>query len=76
MLCSTCKKPKADLHARKSRLMPTVTLYQCNECVKAKMEPRYIIILYGRANGAESVSEYIRNHRYVGEPILAKELVK
>lgn len=76
MICSTCSKQRAELHPRKSRLMPSVTLYLCNDCTKAKMEPRYIIILYGRANGAESVSEYIRNHRYVGAPILAKELVK
>lgn len=75
MVCSSCKKQKAELHPRKSRLMPGMTLYLCNDCAKAKMEPRYVIVLYGRSHGAESVSEYIRNHRYVGEPILARELV-
>jgi protein-arginine kinase activator protein McsA len=76
MLCSSCSKPKAELHPRKSRLLAGTMLYLCNDCAKAKMEPRYIIILHGRSNGAESVSDYIRNHRYVGKPILAKELVR
>jgi hypothetical protein len=76
VVCSSCKAAKAELHPKKSRLMPGMTLYLCNQCAKGKFEPRYIIILYGRSNGAESVSEYIKNHRYVGEPILAKELVR
>lgn len=76
MVCSSCSKQKAELHARKSRLMNGMVLYLCNDCSKAKMEPRYLIVLYGRSNGAESVSDYIRNHRYIGEPILAKELVR
>lgn len=76
VVCSSCKKPKAELHPKRSKLMPGMTLYLCDACTKAKMEPRYLIILYGRSNGAESVADYIKNHRYVGEPIMAKELVR
>jgi len=75
MLCSSCGKQKKDLHPKKSRLMPTMNLFLCGECTKAKMEPRFLIILFGRANGAESVAEYIKNHRYSGTDILAKELI-
>lgn len=75
MVCTSCDKQKADLHAKKSRLMPGMTLYLCNDCIRGKMEPRFIIILFGRAHGAESVADYIKNHRYHGAPILAKELI-
>jgi protein-arginine kinase activator protein McsA len=75
MLCSSCGKQKADLHPKKSKLMTGMTLFLCPACTKAKMEPRFLIILYGRSNGAESVSDYIKNHRYVGADILAKELI-
>lgn len=75
MVCSSCGRQKNELHTRKSKLMKGMNLYLCNDCSGAKMEPRYIVILAGRANGAESVSEYIKNHRYCGDPILASELV-
>lgn len=75
MVCTSCDKQKAELHAKKSRLEPGMTLYLCNECIRGKMEPRFIIILHGRANGAESVADYVKHHRYHGNPILAKELI-
>lgn len=75
MVCSSCGKQKQELHPKKSKLMSTMTLLLCNDCTKGKMEPRYLIILTGRSKGAESVSDYVKNHRYHGEPILAKELI-
>jgi hypothetical protein len=39
------------------------------------MEPRFVIILAGRSNGPEYVAEYIKNHKYHGPDILAKELI-
>jgi len=55
--------------------MAGVNLFLCNDCIKGKMEPRYLIILVGRARGAETVAEYIRNRRYCGDDILASELI-
>jgi hypothetical protein len=52
-----------------------MTLLLCNDCLKKKMEPRFVIVLYGRSNGFDSVAEYIRNRRYVGDEILAEEFV-
>jgi hypothetical protein len=40
-----------------------------------KREPRYLIIIYGRANGFDSVAPYIKQRRYVGKEILAQEFV-
>lgn len=76
MVCSCCGKQKAELHPKKSKLMLGATWLLCPPCTKAKMEPRWSIILYGRSNGAESVADYVKNHRYVGEEISAKELIK
>jgi len=47
----------------------------CTECIENKREPRYLIILVGRMEGHLKVADYIKNHRYVGEDILAKEIV-
>lgn len=75
MLCTSCDKQKADLHTKKSRLIANMTLYLCGDCTKAKMEPRFVIVMYGRQNGAMSVADYIKNRRYVGPDILAKEII-
>ncbi len=76
MQCSSCSKQKQELHPKKSKILPNMNLYLCNDCVKSKMEPRWLIILAGRQSGAESVAEYVKAHRYIGEDILAKELIK
>ena len=75
MNCNCCGKQKYELHPKKSALNKAMTLVLCNDCTKTKKEPRFLVILFGRANGAESVAEYIRTHRYCGEEITAKELV-
>lgn len=56
--------------------MAGMTLVLCNECIKFKREPRFLIILVGRQEGPARVAEYIKFHRYCGREITAKELVK
>ena len=78
MVCSSCGKQRNELSARKSKLMPGVPLFLCNDCIKGKLEPRYLIILVGRQKGPAAVAEYIRNARYYDaevKPILASELI-
>lgn len=75
MHCSSCDKPKADLHTKKSRLITNMTLYLCAECTKAKMEPRFVIVLYARQNGPMAVADYVKQRRYIGPDILAKEIL-
>ena len=74
LVCMCCRLPKRELHAKKSALISSMMLNLCNECIANKREPRFIIILYGRQHGIETVAEYLDNDRYVGDPILAKEL--
>jgi hypothetical protein len=47
----------------------------CETCVSSKYEPRWLVILAGRQNGAESVREFILKKRYVGIDISASELL-
>lgn len=75
MKCSSCNKQKANLHARRSNLIKGMNLFMCQACIDLKYEPRYVIILHGRSEGPDKVVDYIKNHRYFGEPILAKELI-
>ena len=75
MICSACSQNRNKLTPKKSRLITGMTLFLCNSCFEKKNEPRYVIILHGRANGIDSVSDYIKNHRYTGADIAAAELV-
>lgn len=75
MMCSVCSGFRETLHPKKSKLLKSVTLLLCNECLKGSREPRYLIILVGRTKGPGFVLEYVKHHRYAGEPILAKELL-
>lgn len=74
MTCSVCKKSKNEVHAKKSRLLPTMKLLLCNDCLENKREPRFVIVIVGR-DDFKAVEEYIKHHRYVGADITAKELV-
>ena len=75
MLCYSCGKSKNELHPKKSSIMNGIQLFMCQSCIDAKYEPRWVIILAGRQNGAESVREYIIKRLYVGRPISAEELI-
>lgn len=74
ILCYSCNKPKNQLNAKKSALLP-ITLLMCETCISSKFEPRWVIILSGRQNGAESVRDFVLKKRYVGDDISASELL-
>jgi protein-arginine kinase activator protein McsA len=75
MECQCCGKQRAELHVKESKLWSKTKLLMCATCIKAKMEPRGVIILAGRKLGAEAISEYVKHHRYCGNEITAKELM-
>lgn len=74
ILCYSCNKTKNQLNVKKSILLP-ISLLMCETCVSSKFEPRWLVILAGRQNGAESVREFILKKRYVGTDISASELL-
>lgn len=77
LTCTVCRKHRANLRPRKSKLMPGMPMFLCNECFDAKREPRFAVIMVARdpEQGLSVVRDYIRNHRYYGEKIRAEELV-
>jgi hypothetical protein len=74
ILCYSCNKSKHKLNAKKSSLLP-INLLMCESCIDAKLEPRWLIILAGRSNGADAVREFVLKKRYIGNEISASELL-
>lgn len=75
--CTVCRKHKANLRPRKSKLIPSLpVMFLCGECYEAKREPRFAVIMVARDpnQGLPVVRDYIRQHRYFGEKITAEEL--
>lgn len=73
--CTSCHAQKYKLRVRKSKLVNGVNLFLCDACFVGKKEPRWAIILIARQFGHEAVADWIKNNRYVGEPILLDELI-
>lgn len=74
ILCYSCNKTKNQLNVRKSSLLP-ISLLMCETCVASKFEPRWLVIIAGRQNGAEAVREFILKKKYIGTDISASELL-
>lgn len=79
LTCTVCRRHRATLRPRKSKLIPGMpTMFLCTECFDGKYEPRFAVILVARDQkngGIEKVRDYIRNHKYFGDKIRAEELV-
>lgn len=74
ILCYSCNKTKNQLNVKKSLLLP-INLLMCETCISSKFEPRWLVIIAGRQNGAEAVREYILKKKYLGNDISASELL-
>ena len=80
MICTSCRKPKASLKQKKSRALPGAQMYLCQDCLDNKREPRGFLVLAGRQaadrgeNPVDSLAYWIKNHRYMGDPITLREL--
>lgn len=74
ILCYSCNKTKNKLDVKRSALLP-INLLMCETCITSKFEPRWVIILAGRSNGAEHVKEFIIKKRYIGNDVAASELL-
>ena len=74
ILCYSCNKSKNKLNLKRSSLLP-INLLMCETCITTKLEPRWVIILAGRQNGADVVKDHVLKKRYVGNDISASELL-
>ena len=52
-----------------------MNLLMCETCISNKFEPRWLIVIAGRQQGAELVKEHVMKKRYVGTEITASELL-
>ena len=76
LVCQSCgKHPRTELVAHKSKLIANFTLLMCQACIDAKYEPRFLVILFARKNGFESVRDYIKKHKYFGDEIKASDVI-
>ena len=75
MNCYSCQKQKNELHPKKSDILNGVVVFMCSSCLEQKLEPRWIIVLGGRTLGADAVRDYVVKRRYLGDEILANELI-
>jgi hypothetical protein len=75
MKCYSCGKNKNELHPKKSDILNGVVSMMCMTCIEEKLEPRWVIVLGGRQRGPEYVRDYIVKRRYIGNDILAHELI-
>lgn len=77
MTCTVCRRHRAQLRPRKSKLMPNTPMFLCNECFEAKREPRWAVIMVARdpEQGIVAVRDYIRTRRYYGDKITAEEIL-
>lgn len=74
-VCTVCKRPKDRLHKRKSKLIPNMQMFLCEACYSGRKEPRFAIILVARSDGPAAVRDYVKNHRYIGDPIHLDDLI-
>jgi hypothetical protein len=75
--CTVCREMRANLRPRRSKLMPGMAMFLCNDCFEGKFEPRFAVILVARDpdQGLSAVRDYVRNHRYHGAKIRLDEIV-
>lgn len=75
MKCFSCNKQKNELITKRSELLQGVDLFICATCSEARFEPRWVVVLAGRQNGADFVKDFVTKKRYIGDEILANELL-
>lgn len=74
MICQSCGNNTAD-HAVKSSLFTNMQLVLCDDCIKHKYEPRWVVVLYGHTYGINAIAAVLRSKGYLGKEITAAELV-
>jgi NMD protein affecting ribosome stability and mRNA decay len=75
ILCYSCSIAKNKIRAIKSRLIPNINLMLCDSCISYGYEPRWAIVIAGRQNGSDLVKDYVLSKKYIGEEIVASELL-
>jgi hypothetical protein len=75
-ICSSCKRQKYEVHAKKSALFPNMDLLMCNTCIKKGYEPRHLIIIAARSGNLRAATPFIVSALYDGDKIHAEDILK
>ena len=75
MKCYSCNKQKNEIHPKKSELLDGVVSLMCQNCIDLRYEPRWVVVLAARSKGPDTVRDFILKRRYIGNDILAHELI-
>lgn len=76
--CEVCgiQRAPGEIHARESQLLKGTKILICSKCESEQKEPRSFVIIVARTRGMAAVRDYINNHRYEGDTITAKQILK
>ena len=72
--CQCCDAPGEQI-VTKSKLKKSISFHLCPVCSTGNHEPRFWIILFGRANGVRCIEKPVKNALYCGNEILLRELL-
>jgi len=75
IICYSCRSNKSKISATSSNLLKGINLLMCSTCIDKKLEPRWAIVISARLGGAEKIKDYVLNKRYIGDDIVASELL-
>jgi hypothetical protein len=75
IICYSCTSSKSKINAVDSRLLNGIKLLMCSTCIDKNYEPRWAIVISARHGGSEKIKDYVLNKRYIGEDIVASELL-
>lgn len=75
IICYSCRSAKSKIKAVNSNLVSGIKLLMCSSCIDKKLEPRWAIVISARNGGADKIKDYVLNKRYIGEDIVASELL-
>jgi len=77
MRCSSCQfmVDVTQITRRKSKVIDSMHVSICDSCESRGLEPRHLIVIAARQNPKGRAAYYIKNDLYVGNSILASEIV-
>jgi len=76
MRCTSCQMMVdiTEITRRPSKLIKDMHIYMCNMCEDRGLEPRHIVVIAARLKESRA-THYIKNELYIGNAILASEIV-
>lgn len=75
IICYSCRSNKNRISAVNSKVLNGIKLLMCSTCIDKSLEPRWAIVISARHGGSEKIKDYVLNKKYIGDDIVASELL-